>query len=137
MITEPIKIDGLAQFSRNLRKLDNDLPKALRLAANAAADVVVADTVSAVPRRTGRAQSSVKARSTRTEARVQAGGTKAPYFAWLDWGGKVGRKHHTARPWIKTGRYLYPAYTKNRDKVREIFVQALLQVAEQAGIEVD
>jgi hypothetical protein len=137
MITDPIKIDGLAQFSRNLRKVDAELPKGLRLAANAAADIVVQDIRPEVPRVTGHAQSSVKARSTRTEARVQAGGTKAPYFAWLDWGGKVGRKHHTARPWVKTGRYLYPAYTKNRDKVREVFVQALIHVVEQAGIDVD
>ena len=36
-----VRITGLAEFSRNLKKLDSDLPKALRVAMNDAANVVV------------------------------------------------------------------------------------------------
>ena len=61
---------GPAQFSRALRKLDADAPKGLRLAFNEAAEVVVARVRPKIPKRTGRAARSLKAKSTRTQARV-------------------------------------------------------------------
>ena len=36
-MTEPIKVEGLDTFLRQLRKLDSDLPKGMRIALNAAA----------------------------------------------------------------------------------------------------
>lgn len=139
MTTEAIKIDGLREFSKNLRTLDNDLPKALRLAFNEAADIVVDDTKPKVPKRRGRAKASVKARSTRTAARVTAGGKKAPHYPWLDFGGAVGRRRSVTRQFRKRGRYLYIAYFKNRDsgEFGRALERGLLDVARQAGVEVD
>lgn len=139
MSESAIRIDGLAAFSRNLKRLDTDLPKALRLALNQAADVVVNDARPRVPRRSGRAQSSINARSTRTAVRVAEGGSRAPYMPWLDYGGRVGRKKSVLRPFHKEGRYVYPAYIKLRDsgQIERILTAALLDVARQAGVEVD
>ncbi len=136
-MAEAIKIDGLAEFSRNLRKLHADLPKALRVALNEAADVVVTDAKRHVPTRTGRAQRSIKARSTRTAVRVTEGGTRAPYMPWLDFGGRVGRRRSVVRPFRKEGRYLYRSYFDNRGDFEEVLTRALLDVARQAGIEVE
>ena len=138
-MADAIKVDGLAQFSRNLKKLDADLPKALRIALNEAADVVVGDAKSRVPRRTGRAQASIKAQSTRTAVRVKAGGARVPYFAWLDFGGRVGRKRSVKRAFLKEGRYLYAAYFDKRDsgELQTVLTKALLDVVRQAGLEVD
>lgn len=139
MLIDPISVDGLAAFSRNLKKLDSDLPKALRIALNEAAQVVVDYAAPRIPRRTGRAAASLKAKSTRTKVRVGAGGRRAPYFPWLDYGGRVGRKHATARPFIKEGRYVYKGYFAKRDsgEFQDVLTKALLGVAAQAGVVVE
>ena len=138
-MAEPIRVDGLAQFSRNLKKLDSEAPKALRLALNEAADVVVSDAKPRVPRRTGKAQASIKARSTRTAVRVQEGGTRASYMPWLDFGGRVGRRRSVKRPFLKDGRYLYRSYfdKRNSGEFQQVLTRALLGVAAQAGVVVD
>lgn len=133
---EPIKVEGLADFSRNLRKLDNDLPKALRVAHNQVAQIVVNWAQPKVPRKTGRAAQSIKAKSTRTESRVQGGSARAPYYPWLDFGGRVGRKKSVKRPFIKGGRYIYAGLDANREQLTEVLTKSLLDVARQAGVEV-
>lgn len=134
---EAIKIEGLDQFRANLKVMDRELPKALRLAFNAAADIVVADAKPRVPHKTGRAASTLKARSTQAYSRISAGGNKAPYYPWLDFGGRVGRARSVTRPFLKNGRYIYDAYFGNKTRFAEVLEQGLLDVAVQAGVEVD
>lgn len=136
-LVEPIKITGLAEFSRNLRKLNSDLPKALRIAHNEAAQLIVDWAQPRIPRRSGRAAGTLKARSTRTESRVQGGSKRVPYYPWLDFGGRVGRRKSVARPFIKQGRYIYPGLSANYGKFAEILTEQLVDVARQAGVEVD
>lgn len=136
-MAEVIKIDGWAEFNRNLRRMDTDLPKMLRLVANEAADIVVDWAAPRVPTKTGRAAGSLKAKSTRTEARVQGGSRSAPYYPWLDFGGRVGRKRSVAREFVKEGRYIYAGLAANNDAVHMALIGGLLRVAEAAGIEVD
>lgn len=136
-MAEAIRIDGLKQFRANLKAMDSALPKALRLAFNEAADIVVTDARGRVPARSGNARGSVKARSTQTYSRVVGGGNKAPYYPWLDFGGRVGRNRSVRRPFIKDGRYIYDAYHRNRNRYVEVLQDALVQVAREAGIEVD
>jgi hypothetical protein len=136
-VADPIKIEGLAEFTRNLKRLDTDLPKALRIAFNACADVVVADARGSIPTRSGKAKASVKARSTSTASRIVGGSTKVPYYPWLDFGGHVGRRRSVRRPFLKEGRYIYAAYFDNQARYAELVEQALLDVARQAGVEID
>lgn len=136
-MSDAIRITGLAEFSRNLKKLDADLPKALRVALNEAADVVVDYARPRIPKRSGRAQRSLKARSTRTEVRVSAGGNRAPYYPWLDFGGRVGRNRSVQRPFLKEGRYIYAGYFAKRKEFTEVLEAALLKTAEAAGVAVD
>lgn len=136
-MADPIQIEGLKEFSRNLKKLDAELPKALRVAFNAAADIVVTDARAGIPSKSGKARRSVKARSTRTAARVVGGGKSAPYYPWLDFGGRVGRKKSIRRPFLSEGRYVYRAFYDNKQKFSDALEAALLDVVKQAGIEVD
>ncbi len=138
-MTEAIKIVGLKQFSKNLKTLDNDLPKALRLALNESANVIVDDAKPRVPSRSGKAKRSIKAQSTRTKARVSGGGGRALYFPWLDFGGRVGRNRSVSRPFKKKGRYIYRAYFAARDsgEFQGALNKNLIKVADSAGIEVD
>ena len=59
-----------------------------------------------------------------------------PYYPWLDFGGRVGKGKSVRRPFNKGGRYIYPGYAKNRPEVEERLLAALLQVCQQAGVEV-
>lgn len=134
-MTDAVKIEGLREFRQGLKDMNSDLPKALRVAFNAAADVVVSDAKPRVPARTGRARGTVKAQSTQTRARVVGGGRRAPYYPWLDFGGKIPRGPR--RPYIgRTGRYIYNAFFRRRDEFTAGLSEALVDVARQAGIEV-
>ena len=136
-MADAIAIDGLSQFVRNLKALDREVPKALRLAFNAAADVVVQDARASVPSRSGKARGSVKARSTQTASRVVGGGNRAPYYPWLDFGGRVGKGKSVHRPFLKYGRYIYNSWYDNQPKYVKLLEEALLDAASSAGIEVD
>jgi hypothetical protein len=138
-MTEAIQIKGLKEFSNNLKVIDSNLPKALRLALNEAASIVVDAAKPDIPSKTGRARKSVKPRSTRKSVRVVGGGNRAPYYPWLDFGGKVGRNKSVSRRFYSDGRYLYFHYFKKRDsgEFQELLERVLLDVAESAGIVVD
>lgn len=132
-----VGITGLAETNRSLRRLGSDAPKGLRIALNTVADILVVETRKDVPRRTGAAQASLKAKSTRTSARVSAGGRKAPYYSWLDFGGRTGRRRSVIRPFYKEGRYIYPTLRRIRPEIQEALDRAIVDVARSAGLDVD
>jgi hypothetical protein len=136
---EAIRIDGLKQFQKALKAMSSDLPKALRIASNNAANIIVADAKPKVPTgpgKGGHAADSVKAASTQTAARVQGGGNKYPYYPWLDFGGSVGRKKHVRRPFFKRGRYIWASFADNQAKVVDQLTEGITSVAEAAGLKV-
>lgn len=135
-MADRIRVEGLAEFSRALRKMDTNLPKALRVALNDAADIVVEGARALVPRRTGKAAKSLRKAATRTLVRVSAGGPRAPYYAWLDFGGRVGRRDSVARRFYREGRYIYPTYAKKRPDVQRAMSRAITGIARDAGLEV-
>lgn len=137
--TVTLTVNGLREFARAVTNLDRTAGRALRLALNDVADVVIDAARPSVPRVTGTAAASIRARSTRMKVRVTAGGDEAPYYPWLDFGGHVGRHGTAARAFLKEGRYLYPTYYEQRrsgvyDTVLE---QHLRRVAVAAGLAVD
>jgi hypothetical protein len=133
-----IAVGGLAQLNRGLRKLDADAPKQLRIALNGAAQLLVDTARPTVPSVSGAARRSMKARSTRTSARVAVGGTTAPYFPWLDFGGqgKV-RGRPAAREFISEGRYVYPTLSRIRPQIEDALRQGIVDAARGAGLEID
>lgn len=134
---DTIAVKGLREFQRGLKKLDSDLPKALRVALNGASDLIIAKATPLIPRRTGRAVGSLKARSTQKAVRIGVGGNRAPYYPWLDFGGHVGQHGATARPFLKKGRYLYPTLEKNRPEVIDLMQGAIVALAKDSGLDVD
>lgn len=136
MPADPISISGLREFQRSLKQLDSDLAKALRVAFNGAADIVVQAARGGVPTKTGKAKGSIRASSTQTAVRVSGGSKKVPYYPWLDFGGRVGKGGSITRPFIKDGRYIYAAYFANRERFAQVTVDALVSAAQAAGLEV-
>lgn len=130
-----IEIQGLRELARGLKTMDAEFPKMLRQAANDAAQIVVDEARPLVPRKTGAAAASIKVASTRTAARVQAGSKKAPYFAFLEFGGRVGKNKASKRPFIREGRYLWPAIIRRREEIEAELAKGLERVVEAAGVE--
>lgn len=131
-----IEVGGLSQLSRSLRKIDAEAPKQLRIAFNSAADLLVQHTAPKIPVVDGAAKRSLKARSTRTSARVVVGGKNARYFPWLDFGGEgrvLGRP--AKRDFIKEGRYVYPTLREIRPKIEQALQDGISQVISNVGLE--
>lgn len=136
---EPIEVEGLQRLSRSLRALGDDAPKALRIAGNSAAKIVVDAAKPRVPlgpAKGGHARNSIKAASTRTQARVSAGGKKFSYYPWLDFGGSVGPGKASKRPFLKEGRYIWKAFADHRLDVEDELRTQLEDIASRAGLEI-
>jgi hypothetical protein len=133
-----IEVGGLAQLSRALKAVDSGAPKQLRLGLNDAANLLVDRTKPKIPSLTGAARRSLVARSTRTSARVAVGGKKAPYFPWLDFGGR-GRKagRPAQRPFIREGRYVYPTLREIRPQIEQLLQDSISTVIRNAGLKED
>lgn len=134
-MADAIRITGLNEFVRNLKAIDRDLPKVLRVAFNKAGETIVTEARSKVPTVTGRAKASVRGTSTQKAFRITGGSRRAPYYPWLDFGGQIPRGGR--RPFIKEGRYIYASYFRHRDELAVHLEAALIDVARSAGVEVD
>lgn len=127
---------GLKEFQRALKQMDGESQKQLRAVLNTAAETVARGASRRVPRRTGRAAASLRAQSSQREARAVGGSRKAPYYGWLDFGGRIGRDKSQRRPFVVGGRYLYPAFAANRDPIYRALQTGLADLAARAGLEV-
>lgn len=132
-----VQVEGLTQFRRSIRQLDKELGKGLRAALNACSTFLIEQARPLVPKVSGKAQRSMKARSSQDSVRIAVGGKAAPYYPWLDYGGRTGRGGSAHRPFIPEGRYLYPTLGKHRATFDRILAEGLADVARSAGIEVD
>jgi len=136
---QAIRVYGLKVFRKAVITANKEVSNSIWVAFNLAADLVVDDTKPRIQSRSGKAARSVKARSTQTAARIIGGSKQAPYYPWLDFGGRVGVNKSIDRPYRKRGRYMYKAYFDARDsgKFEELLEQGLRDVAAKAGLELD
>jgi hypothetical protein len=132
-----IEITGLREFQRSLKQAETGVPKMLRVVFNEATGIVIDYAQAHIDVKTGRARASLKARSSQRTAAIALGGRRAPYAAWLDFGGEgrvSGRPGR--REFIKDGRYVYKGLELHREDVTESMARGLAQLARDAGLEV-
>jgi hypothetical protein len=138
-VADVITIKGFSEFRRGLKKIDADAPKQLRIVGNEAAQLIV-DTakprVPIGPPAGGHARDSLRVASTSNAARVRGGGRQFSYYPWLDFGGRVGRRKSVKRPFLKSGRYLWKAYSDRHEEVQKKLEDGLKKLAESVGFEV-
>lgn len=132
---QPIKIQGLREFQAALKAMDGESQKKLKVALDNVSEVVAAGAARRVPRRTGKAAASLRAQSSQREAKVVGGSKKVPYYGWLDFGGRVGKDRSVSRPFVKSGRYLWPTVAANRQPLEKALQKALVELAREAGME--
>lgn len=137
MTAAQIKIAGLRDLTRELKALDTEAAKQLKGALDDAAQIVVNVATRDVPSITGAARSSIVVKSTARESRVRVGGAKAPYYPWLDFGGRTGINGSIRRPYIKGGRYLYPAYERQHANILAMLTKRITAIATGAGFTPD
>lgn len=131
-----IKVVGLNEFRRGLKGIDAGLPKTMRGVLNEVAEDFLGWVRPKVPSRTGAARASLRAQSTQSQARIAAGGPKAEYYPWLDFGGRVGRRKSVVRPYIPDGRYIFPTLVEHRADTESSMAKGLSQLARSNGVEV-
>lgn len=130
MAGNTIQVRGLRELRGALRDVDKTLGPELRKGLNEVADIVLDTARPLVPTRAGKARASLKAGSTEKAVQIKAGGTKAPYWGWLDFGGKVGRAKSVKRRFEPEGRYIYPTLRKRRDEIEDKFYEVIDRVTE-------
>ena len=142
MADETVRVTGLAELQRALRKVDDSLKSALKSEFLSIASEVVGLVQGKMPHRSGSAAASVKPKATNRGAGISFGGSKAPYEPWLDFGGTVGRGHVAGqgggaigRPIIPGGRYVYPAMEQHKIKTEQQVEELVIRMAHRAGFE--
>lgn len=162
---DAIRVTGLKEFLSKMQTLQVEAPrKVSRVALNSVAELVVQDAQRRAPARTGKLRASIRASSTATLVRVSEGSSKVPYAGFIDYGGTVGRlrtgnfaavrgteaatihararaartaRFFAVRPFIRTGRILYPAYRAQKAGIPVAMNKALRDAAKSVGIEVE
>lgn len=125
----------MKELNRAFKQVDANLPKELRLAFKQIASDVASRAARKVPRVTGNAASSITPRASGSSAGIAFGGSRAEYYPWLDFGGRVGRSRSVYRDVISGGRYVYPTIAESRDDIGRMADDAIQLVARRADFE--
>lgn len=135
-----VKVEGLARLQRQIRRLDPEMQKALRVELKQVGEVVARDARSRVPVRSGRARDSIKVQVNNKGVFIKGGTAKrVPYYGWLDFGGELSpagrRRNRQSRRRIKYGRYFYPAIYRNRRRTVAAVERATNRAIKRAGLD--
>lgn len=132
-----VVVDGIDELRRSLREISPASARGLRVGLNEVSDYLIGKIQPKIPSRSGKARRSLKKRSTQAAVRIAVGGRAAPYYPWLDWGGKVGRNNSVVRPYQGDGRYVYPTLAQERTAIERMLEDVLDRIARDAGLETD
>jgi hypothetical protein len=130
--SQAVQVRGLAEFQRELRKLD--LAKDLRLANKEAAEVVAS---AARARARGgvaaKTAPSVKAAAEQRRAKVTLGGAAYPFAMGAEFGGQGRPTTMQFEPHRGTqGYFLYPAVRDTREQFIDTYARVLDQLMRRA-----
>lgn len=138
-----VQVKGLAELRRAFKQIEGNEKGEFKAAFLPIAQHVAGVVQQRMPHVTGTAQASVKGAATDYGAKLQAGGGRAPYYHFLDFGGSTGKGHRPGvsnsgsvkRPFIRDGRYLYPGAEEAQGEVAEAAGDAIIRLAKRAGFE--
>ena len=155
-----VGIDGLSQLQRQLKQLSPATKRAFGVELKRIVDFVAEDVRSQMPEKSGKAKRSVRVIFSGGYLAIKAGGPNAPYYPWLDFGGKLhttgaktivvgpkkgqqgpsrlvhsaGRKLGSERPFIKEGRWIYPTIARQRPAIYAAARAAVDKAKRAAGL---
>jgi|GEM_PF-6174716 hypothetical protein len=145
-----VKVVGLKELRRDLRKIDPKLQKELGVATKRAAEFIAKDARDRVPQQTGRTSKSIRVtlggkhygRVATNSAFIVGGKKQVPFYGWLDFGSRtpVRGQPRSVGPWKGSGqgpskgRFIYPAIAKNIGRFQKELSKAIEQVKRSAGL---
>ena len=136
-----IKVPGLADFRRDLKRIDQVTLTKLRDEFVVLCGELAAEAKTLVPTGgTGRAAASIRAGVSGNTAYIAGGKASVPYYGWLDFGSRVPKTGQSRRsgPWKgsgkgpKGGRFIYPTIEKNHRKIETRAQAAFDKAADEA-----
>jgi hypothetical protein len=133
MMGGTIEAKGLVEFNAALKRASEDVPQVVQRIALSVALIVVNAAVPTIPRRSGRAAKSVQGFASGQGANV-TGGQGIEYYRWLELGGRSGRGLANVRPVRKDGRYINPAYERNKKQAQSLMETELTKALRAAGL---
>lgn len=131
-----VRVANQRELDAAFRNLEPAARKELAVGLTKVAEIVRRVAVSKIPRLTGAARASLKVRKSARSVRLAAGGGKAPYYPWLDFGGRVGRNNATLRPFLKEGRFIYPTLRERRLEITKAVEDAVEAAWRKEGFRV-
>jgi hypothetical protein len=127
-----VDVDGIPHVQAMLGALSVAAERELNDSCTESAEAVASRTRTLIPLGPvagGHARNSVEVEfRPGAGAAVTEGSARFPYVGWLDFGGRVGRRHANYRQYIQGGRYLFRAYAAHKPAV-EIGMHANLRQA--------
>lgn len=136
-MTDAVRITGLRDVQRALRQVDRTLPRELRKAGNAAAQVIVDEgKARATTPQQRKAAESLRPRSDQRGVRVALGNASRYPFAL---GAEFGSITYPQFPAFRgsgsgAGYFLWPAIRANRERVAGLFLDGVDTITRQAGL---
>jgi hypothetical protein len=138
-----IEVRGIREFQKAIKQVDAELPKKLKEGFKNIATTVADEAKTKVPRKSGKAAGSIRPRSSQKGAGIAFGGSAAPYYPWLDFGGSTGRGHQPKqsgsgaikRPFMKEGRFIYPTIRAKNAYITDTVDEVIKDLSEEAGFE--
>lgn len=146
MPVERVEVVGLRDFQRALRRVDQDLPKQLRVVNLRMAEMVANDArarASALGGIAAKSAPSIKAMAQQRSAAVRIGGRRYPFALGAEFGSiqfkqfKAWRGNQHSFKGVAfvnhtTGYFLYPAIRANHQKILDTYLDAAADVAREA-----
>lgn len=132
--SEAVQVKGLAEFQRELKKID--MAKDLRLANLAAAELVATAARSRASGLGGVAAKtapSIKAAAEQRRSKVNLGGGQYPFAMGAEFGGQGRPTTQQFKPHLGTeGYFLYPAIRNTREQFMDAYERAIQQIMHAA-----
>lgn len=140
-----IAVDGLDELRRDLRRVDKVFfDRAFKTAGREVAEPIAARVRSVLPRRSGRLAGTVRVATIRTGAALRVGSKRVPYVGPVEFGGYPRPARNLrwrgglwrtragvvawvggGRPFIATGRYIFPTAAAMTDQTAAHYETAL------------
>jgi hypothetical protein len=134
-----VRVVGLAELRRDLRRVDAALPKELAAVNQQAGEVVAAEARRRAPKgahqgggRVSPISSTITAGRRQRAATVSIGGARSPHAPVYEFGGTIPRHHSSARTRVTQRAYLYPALEAKRTEVTVLYARLVEQLMSRA-----
>lgn len=133
-----IRVEGLSELSRALKKADAELAKDLRKGLKVVADDFARKLAGKLPRRSGRLAESWSGRATQRSASVAS---RVPYAGFIEFGNKphagggIGRGDSHPRAYVARGRYIFPAAEAERGHLERALEDMIDDLIGKVGLD--